>query len=70
VRKEDVMDGRGTQKIEFTPEQWEQVRQAITRQAPAMKLTLEALEERVAPAGWLCGPLDHCPGVVKPHLGG
>jgi hypothetical protein len=64
------MDSRGTLKIEFTPEQWGQARLAITRQAPAMTLTLEVLEARVAPAGWLCGPLDHCPGVVKPHLGG
>jgi hypothetical protein len=36
-------------KIELTPNQQEQVQQTVAERAPAMKLTLEPLEVRIAP---------------------
>lgn len=43
-----------TIKIELTPEQKEHVKQATGKDAAARKLTLEPLEERIAP-GWALG---------------
>jgi hypothetical protein len=44
------MNTKSTIKIELTPEQKEQIRQLTGKQVPAVKLALEEIEERVAPA--------------------
>jgi hypothetical protein len=43
------MTERSTLKIELLPEQREQIRRAVAQEPPAMKLALEALEDRIAP---------------------
>lgn len=51
------MDKRVTLKIDLTPAQREQIRQAIATETSALTLEAEALEDRVAPltAGGLAG---------------
>ena len=50
--KENAMNTKSTSmlKIELTPEQKQQIEQITGRQVPAVKLNLEVLEARVAPA--------------------
>jgi hypothetical protein len=48
-------DKKPTIKIELTPEQKEQIRQATGLEVSAMELEPEALEERVAPTLWIKG---------------
>ena len=40
---------KGTIRIELTPEQQERVRRVLGKAVPALELTPEQLEERVAP---------------------
>jgi hypothetical protein len=48
--KENAMNTKSTLKIELTPEQTEQIRQLTDKDVAAVKLSPEALEERVAPS--------------------
>ena len=41
---------RGSIRLTLTPEQRKQIRQAISKDADALELTVEELEERIAPA--------------------
>ena len=45
---------RGSVRLTLTPEQREQVRQATSKDAEAIELSVQELEERIAPAkqGW------------------
>jgi hypothetical protein len=42
---------RQSLRLKLTPEQQEQVRQALGREAEAIELSVEELEERIAPMG-------------------
>jgi hypothetical protein len=46
-------------RIELTPEQKEQVKQATGLEVPALELTAEELEERVAPGHGAYHPDTH-----------
>jgi hypothetical protein len=48
-QEEDTMNTQATIKIELTPEQKKQIEQLTGKQFPAVKLSLEVLEARVAP---------------------
>ena len=48
--KENAMNTKSTIKIELTPEQKQQIEQLTGKQLSVVKLNLQALEERVAPA--------------------
>jgi hypothetical protein len=49
--KEDLMENRKEQfRIHLTPEQKDQVRNATGKDAEAVELSVEELEERIAPA--------------------
>jgi hypothetical protein len=51
TQQEDTMEDRKHQfRIELTPEQKNQVRQATGKDAEAVELSVEELEERIAPA--------------------
>ena len=42
---------RESVRLNLTPDQQEQVKQATGKQAEALELTVEELEERIAPGG-------------------
>lgn len=56
------MDPKGKKRIsiKLTSEQQKQVKQAIGKNAGALELTAEELEERIAPLRW-SGPGDEGP---------
>ncbi len=45
-----MADTKGPVRLTLTPEQQEQVRQATGKQAAALELSVEELEERIPPA--------------------
>ncbi len=46
------MDKKDPVRIELTEDQKKQIREATGKDASAIELTVEELEERVSPAGW------------------
>ena len=46
------MEKNETVRIELTDEQKEQIRDALGKDASAIELTVEELEERVSPGRW------------------
>ena len=42
-------------RLQLTPEQQEQIKQAIGKDAETLELSVEELEERIAPASWPTG---------------
>ncbi len=44
------MENKGQSRIELTPEQLAKVRNATGKEAEAVELSVEELEERIAPA--------------------
>ncbi len=47
-----MASGKGTVHIKLTPEQQEIVRKATGKNAEALELTAQELEERIAPMKW------------------
>jgi len=43
---------RNSVRLELTPEQQQQVKEAIGKDAEALELTVEELEQRIAPGTW------------------
>jgi hypothetical protein len=48
--EENAMHAKSTIKIELTPEQKEQIQRLLGQKVTAVKLSLQELEERIAPS--------------------
>ena len=48
-------EGKGRVSLRLTPEQQNQIRQATGKNAEALELTVEELEQRIAPVQWGVG---------------
>jgi hypothetical protein len=47
---ESKSESKGTVRLALTPEQQDQVRQATGKRADTLEMSIEELEERIAPA--------------------
>jgi hypothetical protein len=50
--QEGAMESKGQIRIELTPEQKAKIRNATGKDAEAVELSVEELEERIAPIKW------------------